>query len=127
MELDFIIYYFTDDNLMKKLVYNADSDEENPCLIRKLEVLTFRDDLFNDLSLVWHLVNSRWFPDESDSEHESRSNFEGPSCLRKVSLHVWMDKVEEFEKTIMPTPSGRFCVFGQVEESKLGRENQNLL
>jgi hypothetical protein len=102
VELDFIIYYFTDDNLMKKLIYDAESDEEKPRLIRKLEVLTFRNVLFNDLSLVWDLVNSRWFPDESDSEHASHSNFEGPSCLRKVSLHAWEDRVEEFEKTIMP-------------------------
>ncbi|KIM81226.1 hypothetical protein PILCRDRAFT_821679 [Piloderma croceum F 1598] len=103
VELDFITYCFArDDNLMKKLIYDTNSDEEHPCLIRKLEVLTFRNDLFNDLSFVWDLVNSRWFPDESDSEPEPRNNFEGPSCLRKVRLHVWKNKVEEFENTIMP-------------------------
>jgi F-box-like len=103
VEFDFITYYFArDDSLMKRLIYDADSDEENPCLIRKLEVLTFRNDLFNNLSFVWDLVNSRWFPDESGSEDESRSNLREPSCLRKVILHIWEDKVEEFEKTIMP-------------------------
>ena len=61
-----------------------------------------RSETTSHISLVCDLVNSRWFPDESDSEHASHSNFEGPSCLRKVSLHVWEDKVEEFEKTIMP-------------------------
>jgi hypothetical protein len=105
VEMDFIPFNFqTDDKLMKRVIYDADSDEQEPCLVRKLEVLTFRNDLFIDLSLVGDLVDSRWFPDESDHKYDAASSISGlrPSCLREVDLHVRENKVKEFERTVLP-------------------------
>jgi hypothetical protein len=66
------IIFEKDDNFTKRLIYDlANSDDQTPCLLRKLEVLAFGYDLFfiYKMSLVGDLIMSRWFPDtDSNSE-----------------------------------------------------------
>jgi hypothetical protein len=86
------IIFEKDDDFTKRLIYDPDSDHQTPCLLRKLEVLTFGYELFYKMSLVGDLIMSRWCPDTdsnsegSDGECDDKSTSSGLelSCLRNL-------------------------------------------
>lgn len=109
VEMDFLSYHFErDDELLGMLIYYPDSDEEAPCLLRKLEIITFRTDLFTEMSLVGDLITSRWFCDNktdagnSDSERLGTTSDprSGISFLNKVRLYIQPSK--EFGEDVYP-------------------------
>ena len=80
--------YRADDEIMKRLIYDADSDGEEPCLVRNLKILIIGDWLFKDPSLIADLIQSRWFPKERKHDAQSDSSRLKPSCLSDVYLQV---------------------------------------